>query len=325
MPVKIPDGLPAANILAKENIFVMSNQRASTQDIRPLRILVFNLMPTKIATETQLLRMLSNTPFQVEVTLLQAASHETRNADKAHMSAFYRTFDEIKDELFDGLIITGAPVEKMEFEQVDYWDELCTVMDWADKHVFSTLYICWAAQAALYHYYGINKYSLRAKLFGVYPHKILQPNHKLVRGFDDVFYAPHSRHTSIALEEVLANPCLEVLAVSDAAGLYLAASRDGSRVFVTGHSEYDPETLALEYWRDINAGAEIAPPHNYYPGNDPSRPPIVTWRSHGNLLYGNWLNYFVYQETPYDVQSVYEEKQKAQQATYNKLSNAGGM
>ncbi len=311
MPVKIPDGLPAGDILAGENIFVMNDERATTQDIRPLRIIIMNLMPTKLATETQLLRVLGNTPLQVEVTLLHTKSYKSRNTDKAHLTAFYRTFDEIEDQLFDGLIITGAPVEQMAFEEVTYWEELCRVMDWAETHVFSTLFICWAAQAALYHFYGIEKRPLPQKLFGVYPHHIITPTHKLVRGFDDTFYAPHSRHTTVSVNDVAAHPELQVLCVSEQAGLYLAASRDGSRIFVTGHSEYDAETLGLEFKRDISAGFPTRPPFHYYPEDDASKPRMVTWRSHGNLLYGNWLNYFVYQETPYDIHAVYQEKQRA--------------
>ena len=314
MPVKIPDGLPAAQVLATENIFVMGHQRATTQDIRPLRILIFNLMPTKLATETQLLRLLSNTPLQVEVTFLHTASYESKNTDHAHLATFYRTFDQVEEALFDGMIITGAPVEQMAFEEVTYWKELCDVMDWAETHVFSTLYICWAAQAALYHFYGIGKHPLPHKLFGVYLHKTLNPTHKLVRGFDDTFYAPHSRHTTVNLNDVIAHPELDALCVSEEAGLYLAARRDGSRVFVTGHSEYDAETLGLEFQRDLNAGLPIHPPCNYFPQDDAAKPPRVTWRSHGNLLYGNWLNYFVYQETPYDIQSVYAQKQLVYQS-----------
>lgn len=308
MPVKIPDGLPAAQILARENIFVMSDWRAAHQDIRPLRIAALNLMPTKLATETQLLRVLSNSSLQVDVTLLHTATYESKNTDKTHLETFYRTFDDIQSEQFDGLIITGAPVEQLEFEKVFYWEELRRVMDWADKNVFSTMYICWAAQAALYHHYGIGKHPLREKLFGVYSHKRLKYDHKLIRGFDDIFWVPHSRHTTLDVAEIEAHPELEVLATSDEAGLYLAASKDGSRIFVTGHSEYSSETLELEYKRDIDAGLDIAPPVNYYPGGDTKKPPVVSWRAHGNLLFGNWLNYFVYQETPYDIKNVYAEK-----------------
>ncbi len=308
MPVRIPDGLPAVQVLNSENIFVMTQQRAIVQDIRPLRIAILNLMPTKIATETQLLRMIGNTPLQVEVTLLHTATYASKNTDHTHLEAFYRTFDDVLDETFDGLIVTGAPVEKLDFENVLYWDELKRIMDWASTHVFSTLYICWAAQAALYYHYGIQKKALSSKLFGVFPHKVLQPNHKLVRGFDDVFYAPHSRHTDISLDDVLRHPQLDVLAVSDQAGLYLAASKDGSRVFVTGHSEYDRDTLDGEYRRDLEAGRPIDLPCNYYPDDDMMKPPRITWRAHGNLLFGNWLNYFVYQETPYELARILREK-----------------
>lgn len=307
MPVNVPtDGLPAIEILLKENIFVMTPQRASTQDIRPLRIAVLNLMPTKLVTETQLLRVLGNTALQVEVTLLSTASYQPRNTDKAYLDAFYRTFDEVKHEQFDGLVITGAPVEQMPFEEVAYWDELVQVLDWASSNVYSTLFICWGAQAALYHYYGIDKQPLPQKLFGVYPHTVENRTHKLLRGFDDTFYAPHSRHTTVRLADVRAHPFLEVLATSEQAGLYLAASRDGRRIFVTGHGEYDPETLELEYKRDVQAGLPIEPPFQYYPDNDVTQPPRVNWRAHGNLLFGNWLNYFVYQETPYVVEQVKE-------------------
>jgi homoserine O-succinyltransferase len=301
MPVKIPNGLPAYDILSSENIFVMTEERAVTQDIRPLRIAALNLMPTKTVTETQLLRLLGNTSLQVELVLLRTASYQPRNTDHNHLDAFYRTFDEVKDEQFDGLIITGAPVEQMPFEEVAYWKELTQVLDWATQNVFSTLFICWGAQAALYYYYGIDKQPLPKKLFGVYPHTVENRTHRLLRGFDDMFYAPHSRHTTVRLSEVQAHPALEVLATSEQAGLYLAASRDGRRVFVTGHGEYDRETLELEYKRDVAAGLPIEPPLNYYPDNDCTKPPRVTWRAHGNMLFGNWLNYFVYQETPYEV------------------------
>ena len=310
MPVKIPNGLPAIDILAKENIFVMTEERATKQDIRPLRIAALNLMPTKTTTETQLLRVLGNTALQVEITLLRTASYQPRNTDHNHLDTFYRTFDDVKGEQFDGLIITGAPVEQMDFEEVAYWQELTQVLDWATENVFSTLFVCWGAQAALYHYYGIGKQPLPKKLFGVYPHTVENRTHRLLRGFDDVFYAPHSRHTTVRIADVQANPSLEVLATSEQAGLYIAASRDGRRVFVTGHGEYDPETLELEYKRDLNAGLPIEPPFNYYPENDCTQPPRVTWRAHGNMLYGNWLNYFVYQETPYVVEKIREYKHK---------------
>ncbi|MBQ9833529.1 MAG: homoserine O-succinyltransferase [Clostridia bacterium] len=310
MPVKIPDTLPAAQTLTAENIFIMTDNRAAAQDIRPLKIAVFNLMPTKIATETQLLRLLGNTPLQVEVTLLRTASYEPKNTDKEHLVEFYKTFDEIKDQSFDGLIITGAPVEHMDFEEVTYWDELTKIMDWADKNVFSTFYICWAAQAALYYHYGIKKHPLNQKMFGVFEHKRLSRTHKLLRGFDDVFYAPHSRHTAVDVEDVMKHEELEVLSTSDEAGLYLAASNDGTRVFAMGHSEYDPRTLETEYLRDKGLGKDIKVPCNYYPNDDETQPPCVRWRSHSNLLFANWLNYFVYQETPYNIETIGSENQK---------------
>ncbi len=310
MPVRIPNGLPAIEILRRENIFVMSERRASTQDIRPLRIAVLNLMPTKLATETQLLRLISNSALQVEVTFLYTASYQPKNTDKTHLESFYRTFDEVCSEQFDGIIITGAPVEQMPFEQVAYWDELVEVLDWASENVFSALFICWGAQAALYHYYGIDKEQLQKKLFGVYPHILENRSHLLLRGFDDVFYAPHSRHTAVRLEDVRRHASLEVLASSRLAGLHLAASRDGKRIFVTGHGEYDRETLELEYKRDLALGLPIEPPFNYYPENNPNMQPLATWRAHGNLLMGNWLNYFVYQETPYRVGEVPSYKDK---------------
>ena len=310
MPVKIPDGLPAIEALQKENIFVMTDKRASTQDIRPLRIAILNLMPTKQATETQLLRLLGNTPLQVEVTLLRARSHESKNTERDYLDAFYRTFDEVQNEPFDGLVITGAPVEQFAFEDVDYWDELVTMMDWADEHVFSTLYICWAAQAALYHFYGIEKHKLNKKLFGIFEHTVLNREHKLVRGFDDVFFAPHSRHTTIYVSDAAREPDLDILCTSREAGLYLAASHDGGRVFVTGHSEYDAGTLDKEYRRDLAAAKPIGVPKNYYPQNDDTQVPPLMWRAHGSLLFANWLNYFVYQETPYDVSAITAQRKK---------------
>lgn len=304
MPVTIPDGLPAAQTLENENIFVMSRQRASAQDIRPLDIVILNLMPTKEATETQLLRLLGNTALQINVTLLRTASYESTHTSKEHLKTFYSTFEDIKHKKFDGLIVTGAPVEKLAFDEVKYWNELTGIFEWADKNVFSTMFICWAAQAALYHYYGVGKHPLDEKLFGVYPHKVLNSKHKLMRGFDDVFYAPHSRHTTIDATDVQNVTDVELLSVSDQAGVYICVSRDGSRVFVTGHSEYDPETLQNEYIRDVKLGLPIAVPENYYPDDDSTKPPRVIWRSHANLLFGNWLNYFVYQETPYDISQL---------------------
>jgi homoserine O-succinyltransferase len=305
MPVRIPDNLPAVQVLRDENIFVMTEERASTQDIRPLRVAILNLMPNKEVTETQLFRVIGNTPLQVEVTLLHTATHESVNTSKLHLDAFYKTFDDVKDEKFDGLVITGAPVEMMRFEDVDYWEELTRILRWAEKHVFSTLYICWAAQAGLYYHYGIPKYPLGMKCSGVFPHKVLAPGHPLMRGFDSVFYAPHSRHTEVRAEDILAVPELTLLSVSDEAGVYIASSPLGKRVFVTGHSEYDPNTLRTEYERDLKRGMKNVPvPCNYFPEDDPAREPVVVWRAHSNLLFQNWLNYCVYQETPYDAEKI---------------------
>jgi len=304
MPIKIPNGLPAVEALAKENIFVMTQQRAATQRIRPLKIAIFNLMPTKQVTETQLIRLLANTPLQVEITLLRTGSYDPKNTERAYLNSFYRTLDEVRHEHFDGLVVTGAPVEKLNFEDVIYWGELVDVMEWADENVFSTLFICWAAQAALYHYYGIQKYPLPEKMFGVFEHTVRRRGNKLLRGFDDVFYAPHSRHTTIDLAAAEQVEDIEILATSEEAGLYLAASRDGSRIFVTGHSEYDADTLEREYLRDLNAGLPIHVPCNYYPNDDPSEQPVMRWRAHGAHLFANWLNYFVYQETPYDTNAI---------------------
>ncbi|MGV1004359.1 MAG: homoserine O-acetyltransferase MetA [Candidatus Nanopelagicales bacterium] len=304
MPVKIKEGLPANQILAAENVFVMTERRAASQDIRPLSIVVLNLMPAKETTETQLLRMLGNSPLQVEVSFLHTASHRPRHTDPAHLGSFYRTFEQIRAEYFDGLIITGAPVELLPFEEVDYWTELVELMNWAESHVFSTLAICWAAQAELYHHYGIGKHEVAKKVFGVFEHQVTDPKNKLTRGFDDTFLAPHSRHTTVDPAEIEAVADLELLAQSPAAGFYLAASRDGRRVFVTGHPEYDAETLGTEYRRDLAAGLPIDLPHNYFPQDDPSQPPRISWRAHGQLLYTNWLNYCVYQETPYDLHQL---------------------
>ncbi len=304
MPVKIREGLPAEAVLAAENVFVMTEHRAATQDIRPLSIVVLNLMPTKQTTETQLLRMLGNSPLQVEVTFLHTATYRPRHTDHNHLEVFYDTFHRIRDRRFDGLIITGAPVELMEFENVAYWDELVEIMDWADENVYSTLAICWAAQAELYHHYGIGKRAVDAKVFGVFEHVVTDPKNKVTRGFDDLFLAPHSRHTTVDAEDILAEPDLELLASSPDAGVYLAASRDGRRVFVTGHPEYDADTLDTEYRRDVAAGLPIQTPRNYYPGDDPTRAPVVRWRAHGDLLFTNWLNYCVYQETPYDLHQL---------------------
>ena len=301
MPVKIPDTLPAMGVLESENIFVMGENRALHQDIRPLRLAILNLMPTKVVTETQLLRLLGNTPLQVEIELLHMESHEAKNTAAEHLLEHYTPFREVRDQSFDGLIITGAPVEQLPFEQVDYWPELVELMDWARSHVYSTLYICWGAQAGLYHYYGVPKYDLPAKMFGVFEHTVSIRYERLMRGFDDVFYAPHSRHTEIRREDVLAVPELVLLSESSESGVYIVLSADRRHVFVTGHSEYDPLTLQGEYVRDVNRGLPIAVPRNYYPGDDPGREPIVRWRSHASLLFANWLNYYVYQQTPYDL------------------------
>ncbi len=308
MPINIPLGLPAAEILANENIFVMPEDRATHQDIRPLRIAIVNLMPTKIATETQLLRLLGNTPLQVVVTLLRAASYTSKNTSEEHLATFYQTFDDVQNQRFDGLIITGAPVEHLAFEEVDYWQELTRIMDWSLTHVYSTLHICWGAQAALYHHYGIPKYPLSAKQFGVFPHRVTRRNTMLLRGFDDVFYAPHSRHTEVRRADIDRVGELEILAESDEAGVYIVKAKDKRHIYVTGHSEYDPLTLKAEYDRDVARGLDIAVPSNYFENDDPSRPPAVTWRAHSNLLFANWLNYHVYQETPFDIDAIDGER-----------------
>lgn len=301
MPIKIPNNLPASQILSNENIFVMDANRASHQDIRPLKIAILNLMPTKISTETQLLRLLGNTPLQIEVTLLQTKTYESKNTSSEHLGSFYCYFEDVKDQRFDGLIITGAPIETLEFEEVDYWNELTQIMDWSKTNVFSTLHICWGAQAGLYYHYRIQKYLLPEKAFGVFEHHLEQNYVKLFRGFDDTFYAPHSRHTSIRREVIDAHPDLEVMAASNEAGVYIAMAQNGRQIFVTGHSEYDPETLKGEYDRDVSQGKPINVPMNYYPNDDPTQPPVVRWRGHANLLFSNWLNYYVYQETPYEL------------------------
>jgi homoserine O-succinyltransferase/O-acetyltransferase len=304
MPVRIPDNLPAARQLEDENIFVMPNERAFHQDIRELRIAVLNLMPTKMVTETQLLRLLGNTPLQAQIRFIRMASHESVHTSTEHLDTFYESIDDILHEKFDGLVITGAPVETLDFEDVDYWPELVRIMDWSTTHVWSTLHICWGAQAALYHHYGVKKYPLPSKMFGLYYHKSLDLKEPILRGFDEEFLAPHSRHTEVRVKDVKAVSDLKVLAVSEVAGLYLAASRDERRVFVTGHPEYDRLTLKAEYDRDIAAGKAIAPPANYFPGDDPAKEPLMTWRSHAHLLYANWLNYCVYQNTPYDLEDL---------------------
>jgi homoserine O-succinyltransferase len=306
MPIKIPNELPATRVLEEENIFVMTETRAITQDIRPLRILLLNLMPTKIDTETQLSRLLSNTPLQVELYLMHTATHKSQNVSEEHLTSFYRTFSEYKDEYFDGMVITGAPVEKMEFEDVDYWEELCEIMEWTKTHVHSTFHICWGAQAGLYYHYGVQKHPLDKKMFGVFPHKADYVRSILLRGFDDVFPVPHSRHTTVLREDIEKVPELKILASSEEAGVYAISSKNGRQIFITGHSEYDRGTLEKEYLRDKNAGLPISVPKNYYPNDDDTQEPHVSWRSHANLLYSNWLNYFVYQTTPYDIKKVSE-------------------
>lgn len=306
MPIRIPDALPATEILEGENIFVMTEFRALHQDIRPLRVLILNLMPTKIATETQLMRKLSNTPLQIQVDLLRTKSHEATHVSAGHLETFYRTFEDIENEHYDGLIITGAPVELMEFEEVDYWEELCRIMDWSSTHVHSTLHICWGAQAGLYYHYGIQKHRLPKKASGVFEHRLLKPKSPLVRGFDDRFYAVHSRNTDVKIEDVEAVDDLEIVAVSDEVGLYIVKSVDSRRFFVFGHPEYDTDTLKLEYERDVKRGINPEIPTNYFPDDDPSRAPLNVWRSQAQLFYTNWLNYYVYQTTPYDLEKVGE-------------------
>ena len=304
MPIKIPNSLPAAKTLADENIFVMNETRALTQDIRPLRILILNLMPTKVATETQLARLLGNTPLQVEIELIHTVSYESKNTSQEHLLSFYKTFDEVKSERFDGMIITGAPVEHLEFEEVEYWDELCEIFEWTKTHVHSTFHICWGAQAGLYYHFGIKKIPLPEKMFGVFPHRVEYKNPILFRGFDDIFYAPHSRNSTIERADVESVPELKILASSDEAGIYACMTNEGRQIFITGHSEYEADTLAKEYFRDRDKGIDIKVPKNYFPNDDPNNAPNVSWRAHANLLFSNWLNYFVYQTTPYDVEDI---------------------
>lgn len=291
MPIKIPDSLPAAEILESENIFVITENRAMHQDIRPLKLLILNLMPTKIATETQLLRELSNTPLQLEVEFLQTVSHVAKNADAKHLKSFYTTFNDIRDRYFDGMIITGAPVENLDFKDVDYWPELCDIMEWSKHNVHATLHICWGAQAGLFYHYGIKKVRLPKKLSGVFTHSVLKPQYPFFRGFDDAFKVPHSRYTGVLAEDILQAPDLELLSVSEEAGVFAVKSQDNRQFFITGHPEYDADTLALEYARDVEKGLETDVPRNYFPDNNPTLPPRVTWRAHGQLLYTNWLNY----------------------------------
>lgn len=308
MPIKIPNNLPAQEILENEHIFVMNENRALTQDIRPLKIVILNLMPTKITTETQILRCLANTPLQIEIDLLQTTTHKSKNVSEEHMLAFYQTFDDIKDNKYDGMIITGAPVEDMEFEEVDYWEELCKIMEWSKDNVQSTFDICWGAQAGLYYHYGIKKYKLKEKMFGIYKHRLITPKSRLFRGFDEEFYAPHSRHTTVKIEDIEKNPNLKLMAVSDEAGAYVVGDKEGTQFFVMGHSEYDADTLAKEYFRDVNKGLDIKIPVNYFPDDDPTKKPVLKWRAHSNLIYSNWLNYFVYQTTPYELSAGVHKK-----------------
>lgn len=306
MPIKIPNNLPAVDILAKENIFVMKESRALSQDIRPLKFVIVNLMPTKIETETQLLRLISNTPLQIEVTLLKMDSYKSKNVSEEHMETFYKTFDDIKDERFDGMIITGAPIETLDFEDVIYWEEIMKIMEWSKKHVFSVLHICWGAQAGLYYHYGIKKYQLNKKIFGIFPIKLKEryENNELFRGFDEIFNMPHSRHTKIEENDILKETELEILAKSDEAGVSIIRSKDKRKIFLTGHLEYDRFTLAKEYERDISQNKKIDVPFNYYPEDDPTKKPIFNWKAHANLLFVNWINHYVYQETPYNLEEL---------------------
>lgn len=299
MPIIIPKDLPATEILENENIFVMNQQRAIHQDIRPLKIAIVNLMPKKIETETQLLRLLGNIPIQVEVELIHTKTYDSKNVSQDHLLSFYKTIDDVKDEKFDGMIITGAPVEKMDFEEVGYWEELKKIMDFSVTNVFSTLHICWGAQAGLYYHYGVKKYLLSEKMFGVFPHEVKKDKVKLLRGFDDEFYVPHSRHTEVRKEDIEKVAEIDILVESDEAGVYIAASKDGKQIFVTGHSEYDANTLKYEYDRDVALGEDIKIPKNYFKDDNPEKEPVVKWRGHSNLLFSNWINYYVYQETPY--------------------------
>lgn len=305
MPLRLPDKLPAIEFLKHENIFVLGDERANSQDIRPLRIVVLNLMPLKITTETDLIRLLSNSPLQLDIQFMKVKAHTSKNTPVEHMQAFYRDFEKMADEKFDGMIITGAPVEHLEYEQVNYWEEVSGIFDWARTHVTSTLYICWAAQAGLYHHYGVPKYALPEKMFGIFPQTPLCPSLPIFRGFDDVFYMPHSRHTELRREDILAVPELSLIAESPQSGVGMVMARGGREIFITGHSEYSPYTLDTEYKRDLGKGLPIKMPLNYYRNDDPSQPPLVIWRAHGNLLFQNWLNYYVYQETPYDINDIH--------------------
>lgn len=304
MPIKIDGRLPAHKALENENIFVMTEERANTQDIRPLNIVILNLMPTKVETETQLLRLLSNSPLQIDVTLLQTATHQAKNVSQEHMLKFYSFFDDIKNNRYDGMVITGAPVEQMEFEEVDYWQELCEIFEWSKTNVYSTFHICWGAQAGLYYHYGIPKYPLEKKLFGVFPHRSLDNFHPLLRGLDEVFYVPHSRHTEIKMNDIALVKDLQVLTYSDMAGIHLISDMACRNFYATGHSEYDRDTLFKEYFRDKSKGLDISVPYNYFPCDDPTKTPLITWRSAANIIFSNWLNYFVYQKTPYDLSTL---------------------
>ena len=304
MPLTLPDRLPAIELLKQENIFVMDTTRAASQDIRPLRIAVLNLMPLKITTETDLVRLLSNSPLQIELSFMKVKSHTSKNTPVEHMKAFYTDFEEMRHHKYDGFIITGAPVEHMDFEEVSYWEEMTEIFDWARHNVTSTLYICWAAQAGLYHYYGIPKYPLDKKMFGIFKHRVSNPELPIFRGFDDEFSIPHSRHTEVRREDIERNPELDILAESDESGVYMVMARGGREIFLTGHSEYSPFTLDTEYKRDLGKGLPIEMPKHYYRNDDPSQPPLVTWRGHANLLFNNWLNYYVYQATPYRLEDI---------------------
>lgn len=305
MPIRISDNLPAAKVLESENVFVMTENRAVHQDIRPLKIVILNLMPNKVETETQLLRLLGNTPLQVDIDLMQTATHTSRNTSKEHLLEFYQTFEQLQNHRYDGMIITGAPVENLDFTAVDYWPELCTIMDWSRTHVYSTLHICWGAQAGLFFHHGVPKHPLSAKMSGVFRHRPLDPNHPLLRGFDEYFYMPHSRYTSIEAADIEKHPHLQLLAMSETAGVAVVSTRDARQVFITGHCEYDRYTLAGEYHRDVLRGIRPSLPQHYFPGDDPEAVPPMIWRSHANLLFSNWLNYFVYQQTPYDLESLH--------------------
>jgi len=304
LPIRIDNELPAKQRLEIENIFVMSNMRADTQNIRPLKIIILNLMPTKEVTETQLLRLLSNSPLQVDIEFLQVATHIAKNVSKSHLDKFYYTFDEIKNNRYDGMIITGAPVELMSYEEVDYWDELCKIMEWSKKNVYSTFHICWGAQAGLYYHYGIPKYTLKSKMFGVFPHRSLDDTHPLMRGFDDIYYFPHSRHTAVDRQDIAKVKDLQILSYSDISGVNIVADMECRNFFIMGHCEYDRDTLAKEYFRDVEKGLKIDIPYNYFPNDDTNAVPKMTWKSTANLLFNNWLNYFVYQKTPYDLNTL---------------------